>query len=177
MKLQQRDGIIIKFNIKQFTIKYCALKKKSRENKLKVLERKVRQAELDLISGNEFHSKREITKHLIDLQAEIDEIIAYKLKGSMTRSRRDWLQYGEKNSKMFFNLEKANYKHRNRFQIINEKGQKVNDIHEILKEQFTFFKNLYTTNSTQMPTDYLKDLKLPQVTKEDNEMLKAPISE
>jgi len=38
----------------------------------------------------------------------LDQIFENKAKGAFVRSRRKWLEEGEKNSKYFFNLEKRN---------------------------------------------------------------------
>ena len=48
-------------------------------------------------------------KDLTTAQAELDKIYEEKAKGAFVRSRRRWLEQGEKCTKYFFNLEKRNY--------------------------------------------------------------------
>jgi hypothetical protein len=41
---------------------------------------------------------------------EIEEYNNEKARGAFIRSKADWAEFGEKNSKFFLNLEKRNYK-------------------------------------------------------------------
>ena len=43
------------------------------------------------------------------LKQDIEDIKRIKTEGIMLRSKAKWIEYGEKNSKYFFNLEKRNY--------------------------------------------------------------------
>lgn len=49
----------------------------------------------------------EETKDLTTAQAGLDKIYEEKAKGAFVRSRRRWLEQGEKCAKYFFNLEKS----------------------------------------------------------------------
>ena len=46
---------------------------------------------------------------LSSLQLELDKIYEEKARGAFIRSRRKWLEQGEKCTKYFFNLEKRNF--------------------------------------------------------------------
>ena len=54
----------------------------------------------------------------------------------------------KKNSKYFFNLEKRNYKQKNRFSLTRQDGSVITENKLILEEQHTFFKNLFTSEKT-----------------------------
>ena len=53
-------------------------------------------------------SEEEMTE-LSSLQLELDKIYEEKARGAFIRSRRKWLEQGEKCTKYFFNLEKRNF--------------------------------------------------------------------
>ena len=172
----------IKSQIRGFTVKYSARKKRSKENTLAILDKKIKKQQdklTDKILENEIFSNiKENKQHMEKLIRERDEIIEQKVRGSLVRNRREWLQYGEKNSKMFFSLERANYKRKNRYQLINEEGKMITENKLILKEQHKFYTNLFTSKNipTERVKNYLKTIDLPKLTEEDNEILKQDIS-
>ena len=122
----------LKHKVREKTIMYSSRKNRDRCNKLllyekklkdynEMLRQKIRKDEKDAHStssnNSSLHSeelvlmsRKEILDKINWLERERDEIIEYKTRGAMVRARRDWLQYGEKNSKYFFNLEAKNYK-------------------------------------------------------------------
>ena len=44
------------------------------------------------------------------LKAKLSKIEALKTQGTIVRSRARWYEYGEKNNKYFYSLEKTNYR-------------------------------------------------------------------
>lgn len=60
------------------------------------------------LSGRINLSEDEVTE-LTTAQAELDKAYADKARGAFVRSRRKWLEQGEKCTKYFFNLEKRNF--------------------------------------------------------------------
>jgi hypothetical protein len=59
-----------------------------------------------------------------------------------------WLKDAEKNTKYFFNLEKRNYINKTIQQLINDKGDTITDFKEVLAEERSFYKSLYSKNHT-----------------------------
>ena len=66
------------------------------------------------------------------------------LKGVMFRSKAKWYEEGERNTKYFYNLEKAKYNAKTCYQIIGEEGDELNTIEGILQEQRKFYSKLYS---------------------------------
>lgn len=60
------------------------------------------------LSGKVNLSEEEVTE-LTTAQAELDKAYEDKARGAFVRSRRKWLEQGEKCTKYFFNLEKRNF--------------------------------------------------------------------
>ena len=44
------------------------------------------------------------------VKKELAKIVCKKTRGAMTRSKAQWYEFGEKDSKYFYNLEKVNHK-------------------------------------------------------------------
>jgi len=89
---------------------------------------------------------------LDNLRSEMEEIIQYRTKGVILRSRTRWHNEGEKNTKYFLNLEKRHYRQGTISRLKkNEKDFATTD-KEIFHECESFFKDLY---SSKMKTDSL----------------------
>ena len=84
---------------------------------------------------------------LNQINLKINQIDLMKTEQSIFRSRCNWLEFGEKNSKMFFSLEKRNYMDKNMKHVITECGRHITDQKGILEEQTKFYKSLYTKDS------------------------------
>ena len=76
---------------------------------------------------------------------ELEAIIEYQTKGAILRSKSQWYNEGEKNSKYFLNLEKRHCRQNTITQLkINDKDVIRSD-KEILHECEDFYKNLYSS--------------------------------
>lgn len=58
----------------------------------------------------------------------------------MTRSKAQWYEFGEKNSKYFYNLEKRNHNKKHITSLAKEDGNIVHEPKQILEEQERFFE-------------------------------------
>ena len=59
--------------------------------------------EQTLLDNNDSYTKYQSVK------SELENIKRVRTKGIMLRSRANWIEFGEKNSKYFFNLAKRNH--------------------------------------------------------------------
>ena len=87
---------------------------------------------------------REDTKILEDTKAELDEKSIERIKGVMFRSKAQWYEEGERNTKYFYALEKAKYNAKTCYKIITAQGQEITDPQLILEEQRNFYTELYS---------------------------------
>lgn len=89
------------------------------------------------------HLSQEDNNTLLDLQKQLDIVYENKAKGAFVRSRRNWMEKGEKNSRYFFNMEKR----RNEINSIRKLdiGEKISDdIKEISNYISAFYEKLYS---------------------------------
>ena len=106
---------------------------------------------------------------------DLRELTKNKTKGAILRSRAKWADQGERPSKYYLNLEKQNYQKKTIFRLENDAGQKLDQEKEILEEIRTFYKKLYTS-SGPINMEYIKKLKVPQISPTTREKLDESIS-
>ena len=157
--------------VRGYSIQFASCKKKSRCNRLAAIERKVNSKKDSLINGHNIYTPDQLSDHITDLEKERNEILDYKWRGQVVRARQSWLVSGERNTKLFFNLEKQNYYEKNRQQIRLKCGKITSSNQEILKEQVCYYKELYTTKNIKIDENYLNGLNLMKISEEErNEM-------
>ena len=77
---------LIKLAVRNYTLKYAARKQKSLNNKLNILEKKLKEEEHKLHEVSIFDDSEE---QILQLKQDINEIIEYKTKGAVVRCRAD----------------------------------------------------------------------------------------
>lgn len=134
----------IKLRIRGETICYSTYKKKSRENKVEALTKKLQNIEESLCSDHEvFVSDSEKWSQLNKICDELYAIQEEKTKGAMIRSKATFLEFGEKMSSYYFQLEKNNYKKKNIQKLMLDDGTTITHGGAILRYQKEFFEQLY----------------------------------
>ena len=74
----------------------------------------------------------------------------------MLRSKARWIQHGEKNTKYFFNLERRNYNKKFITKLKRNDGTELNSQRDILKEEESFYRNLYSSNISSLSREELE---------------------
>ena len=166
---------MIKMAVRGSTIQYSARKKKSKNNQLVVLEKK-----LKLLQTNQPNlppSLLQSTEAQIDLiQKDMNHLLAEKAMGAVIRSRSKWEFHADRPSKYFMNLEKRNACKRTIYRLQLDDGSIITDQKEILKQQMLFYKNLYQAEG-EADLSYIEDLEAPKITLSQKEFLDSDISQ
>ena len=169
----------IKSEIRGFTIKYTSQKKRSQDNELAVLDKKIKYFQLQLgpQNANTLLETEQIMARIQELEDMKKAIIHKRVKGAIIRSRKNWALHGEKNSRYFFALEKSNFKKKNRYILRHPIHQTIIEgAKNILSIQDDYYKKLYTSNNSNISPEYLKDLTLPQLSECDKKILEKDIT-
>ena len=87
------------------------------------------------------------------VKKKLAKIVAKKTQGAMVRSKATWYEFGEKNSKYFYNLEKRNQKKKHIHSIIKDDGSVIREPNQILEEEENFFKEIYTSKGVTPESD------------------------
>ena len=112
---------------------------------------------------------------LSQVELRIQTIADINVDSARFRAQANWAEYGEKNNKKFFALEKKRYMAKNMKMIIKESGQHVFDQKAILEEQCKFYKNLYTKNPN-VHFNITRDYRDPQLDCLEKSMCDSDIS-
>ena len=81
-----------------------------------------------------------------EMQILLSSFYEEKVKGIIIRARARWHEHGEKSTEYFLNLEKRNHikKHMRK---LNINGSITKDPFNVLKEQRSFYQELYTSRN------------------------------
>ena len=166
--LAQIRGIIISY----------AIKKKKRDNKQEE-ELNIKLDQLEQIC-NQKHPNPQKLRELEEVNKKLISLREDKIRGVMTRSRAQWLEYGEKPTPYFFSLENSNYIDKTIKEIEKTPDHVITKQEEILEEVKTFYKDLYTERPrNQTLVESLENLKIPCIPKlptEDSNLLRGEIT-
>ena len=169
----------IKLQIRGFSLRYAARKKRSKNNIIQALEKRLHFLEETLTRQQSIETEQQIG----EVKEELDKFLEEKTKGAMIRSRCRWYENGEKCTKYFLNLEKRNYNSKNLDRLETQHGNIVTEPQEILHEQKTFYQKLYTTTRLEpfigekIPEFFGQDIEIPKVSEEMKINLNTDISE
>ena len=86
-------------------------------------------------------------REMDSLKTKLSRIEAIKTQRTIVRSKARWYEYGEKNSKYFYSLEKTNYRRKHVTSITNHEDKRITDPKQILQEEELYFKEIYTSKN------------------------------
>ena len=81
------------------------------------------------------------------MQSKLQSIREIKIRGIVTRAKAKWRTEGEKCSRYFCNLEKRHYTQKIIPKLISQDGTEKTNISDILSEQQSFYKHLYSSTN------------------------------
>ena len=129
---------IIKYEIRKYCIAFSKKRSKQKKERIKELENELMILDRNIKDENDNKRYHNIKDEMLTLEKE-------KVKGLIIRSRSQWFEEGEKSTKYFFNLEKANAikKHIRKLKVGD--GTIVTDPTDILEEQRQFYQKLLSS--------------------------------
>ena len=130
---------LIKYKIRQQTIRYSKTKARERRAKLQNLEKDLKECAEKCDS----HPNTKNLEELECLQTEYDSMYDYITQGTIIRSRATWYEFGERNNKYFLNLENSNKKKSTVRKVFNREGKLTTDPKQIMNELEVFYSDLY----------------------------------
>ena len=127
----------------------------------------------DIKDSDKFIHKRECKI----LQQKIKEYYEKQTEAAKIRARVKAFEEGEKSTRYFFNQEKHNISNKTWTQIICKDGTLKSDIHSILREQTTFFKELFTSEGIDVTVaDTLLNAVDARITDEEKSSAKKDVT-
>ena len=163
---------LFKYEIRKFTITFSKHKKKEKLN----LQAE-KQKQLELLLSQNYEGDEGMQNSITQLQEELNEIYTEEAEGIKMRSRVQWTEEGEKNTKYFYNLEKANYKKKNIKKLVVNNVEITNQ-KEILNTAKDFYTQLYSrceVDSTDI-LNYLNQTDIPKLTVDEKTSCEGKIT-
>ena len=137
------------------------------------LETEISKLESDL-SNTEY--EKNILEELEHKKGRLEDLRKQKIDEAMLRSKLKWIEFGEKPSKFFLNLEKQNFVNRQMKKLIDDKGNVIKD-KDVLSETSHFYSNL---NKKIQEEDFdwnaLDNLQVPKLNANLRDSLEGPLS-
>ena len=164
-----------KYNIKTFLRKYSIEKCKQRKLDEQRLHREFQEANLSFQNDP---SQENVVK-LNTLKEQVEKMYDKKVEGIIVRSRARWHEYGEKNLKYFYNLEKRNHikKHIRKLHL---SGVITTNPYEILNAEREYYENLYKSRRDVLEQNAFSfnydDLSIPTLSVDQRELGEGLIS-
>jgi len=146
---------VIKLQIRDTSIKYSKAKTKKMKTEEVDIENDIAALERQLESNTNY-DKKALAEQLRVKKRELENIIEYKAKCAIIRSKARWNNEGEKNNKYFLNLENRPCKKKTIMQIKTKEGANLTNDSDILRECNSFYCDLYTTKSAKITEDLEK---------------------
>ena len=131
----------LKCQMRSTTIRYSIEKSKRQKAYEKSLIDKLNQLELNYATSPS-DSRLDMIKLCRD---ELDALYEKKTNGAIIRSRANWFENGEKNTRYFLNLEKRNQKQKLITKVYDKQGQIVQSTNNVLHTVKDFYESMYTT--------------------------------
>jgi hypothetical protein len=160
---------MVKMGLRTYAISYSKFLAKKKRDNIKLLLSQQHELDIKIAQSptDELIEKAEKTKE------EIEDYNKEKTRGAMLRSKADWMEYGEKNSRFFLRLENRNRQIKNISTLLDENDKEITEQEMILKEEQSFYKNLYTqpddtsVNARRVAKAFFLDEEIPKISAED----------
>ena len=136
---------MIKMEIRATTILFAKRKAKQKRDEEKELLQQFSNLQEQLLRSN---FKDTIKTETDRVKNKLKKVTAGRTQGAMLRSKARWYEFGEKNSKYFYNLERRNCKKKHITSLTTENNTILSNTKLILEEEANFYKQIYSSKST-----------------------------
>ena len=138
---------IIKGGIRNETIKYASFKKKEQNKKEIQLNEEINKIKNNLMKGND--NEEDDLKRLKEKDQELQNLYELEIKGYIIRSKADYIEGGEKNTKYFADLEKKRSDGKTLHKLVKN-DKEFTKQKDILEEVKSFYENIYTEKNVDI---------------------------
>ena len=161
--------------LRRATIAYSKNQARLKREETELLTQELSHLEIKLTHNP---TDSDIDKYQI-VKSELDKMYTTKAAGAQVRAKAESIEFGEKNSRYFANLEKAHYKSKH-ITALTVDNRDITTPDDILIEEKKFYEALYTRKNTDKEAEAIfldKNIQsLPKLTKDDQIFMDTPIS-
>jgi exonuclease III len=169
---------LIKMDLRRDAISYSKYKAKKNRDNFKTLLEKQKELE-DKISQD---PSNETLQEAERIKEEIEEHNSEKARGAKIRSKAEWVEDGEKNTKFFLTLENKNRQVKNITMLVNDDDEIIKEQEKILEEELRYYRLLYTQPTSPKDINreevkqYFIQEEIPHISEEDKQLCEAILS-
>ena len=131
---------LIKFKIRQVTMKFSKIKARERRSRLWEIKNKLKECQEIF---DTFPTENNAIQ-LETIKSEYNSLYDYIIQGNVIRSRANWYEHGEKNNKYFLNLESRRMSNSCVRKLFDKGGKLISSPKLILLELHDFYTELYS---------------------------------
>ena len=137
---------LIKMEIRSITISFAARKAKEFRKQESDLQKRLDVIDKSISNSCDNQNVEDKLKEFDKLKNEFNRLYKIKGKGAIFCSKARWVEYGEKPTKCFFNMEKKSYNKKVTSELKRSDGKTVVNEQEIMTAIQTFDENLYSSD-------------------------------
>ncbi len=172
----QQRWDLCKLHIKEISINFSKKQAKIRKDDLKLLETRLKMLECTLSTDPNNENARE---QMNDTKLALDLYALQLARGAQIRSRIRWIEEGEKNTKYFLNLEKANASSGVITALKDANSELQTNQNEIINILHNYYSHLYSkkfdiSSVTEYIHRFCNDIDIPQLCERDRESCEGP---
>ena len=134
---------LIKMEIRSITISFAARKAKEFRKQESDLQKRLDVIDKSISNSCDNQNIEDKLKEFDKLKSEFNRLYEIKGKGAIFHSKARWVEYGEKPTKYFFNMEKKSYNKKVISELKRSDGKTIVNEQEIMTAIQTFYENLY----------------------------------
>ena len=132
--------------IRSITISFAARKAKEFRKQESDLQKRLGVIDKSISNSCDNQNIEDKLKEFDKLKNEFNRLYEIKGKGAIFRSKARCVEYGEKPTKYFFNMEKKSYNKKVISELKRSDGKTVVNEQEIMTAIQTFYENLYSSD-------------------------------
>lgn len=167
---------VIKGAIRNETIKYTTSKVKKDKEQMTKITNEINNIERNISNTNNTEEIEILKQTLVENKAQLNDITDKKIKGTLVRLKAEELEYDEKNSKYFANIEKKRSEQKTIVRL-NIDGVITSNQNEIREEQFKFYSDLYNKKQTHESDINFFNNNITKLSEEDKNRCENILSE
>ena len=167
---------LIKYKIRQVTMRFSKTKARERRSRLWEIENKLKDCQ-------EIFDAFPTEKNAIQLEtikSEYNSLYDYIIQGNVIRSRANWYEYGEKNNKYFLNLESRRMSNSCIRKLFDKGGKLISSPKLILSELHDFYTELYSncdpSNHNSTSDAFLDHCRLPTLNEDAKQICEGVLT-
>ena len=137
---------LIKMEIRSITVSFAARKAKEFRKQESDLQKRLDEIDKSISNSCDNQNIEDKLKEFDKLKNEFNRLYEIKGKGAIFRSKARWVEYGEKPTKYFFNMEKKSYNKKVISELKRSDGKTIVNEQDIMTAIQTFYENLYSSD-------------------------------